>query len=107
MLVWFIALLGIFASFLVKYLNKKDKSTKLDILFWLEDNVAEVLLSLIFMVILMVIASRTEFDNEIIENIPLIKALPMDLISAALIGYLNNTLAYFLIKKSKEKLGMK
>ena len=107
MLVWFIALLGIFASFLVKYINKKDKASTLSISYWLKDNLPELLVSVIFMIILMIIASETEFDNEIIENIPVVKSLPMDLISAALIGYLNNQLFYFLVKKGKEKLGMK
>ena len=107
MLAWFLALLGIFASFLVKYINKKDKKTTLSIPFWFKDNIAEVLISVIFMIILMVIAANSEFDNEVVESIPLVKSLPMDLIAAVLIGYLNNSLWYFLVKKSKEKLGMK
>jgi len=107
MLVWIIALLGIFASFLVKYINKKDKTSTLSISFWFKDNLPELSVSVIFMVILMIIALKTEFDSDIIASIPLVKSLPMDLISAALIGYLNNHLFYSLIKKGKEKLGIK
>jgi len=107
MLAWVLALLGITASFLVKFINKKDKKTAPSLSFWIKDNIAEVFVSFIFMFILMVIASKSEFDNTIIENIPLIKSLPMDLIAAALIGYLNNAAWYHLIKKGKEKLGMK
>lgn len=106
-LVILLALLGIASSFIVKFLKKTDKKSKLDFWFWVKDNFMEVILSLISMTILLIIAVKTEFDNTIIgENIPFIKSLPIGLIAAAIIGYLNNTLWYWVVKKAKKKIGM-
>ena len=107
-LVIVLALLGIASSFIVKFLNKTDKASKLDFMFWIKDNLPEVILSLISMTILLIIAAKTEFDDVVIgKSIPFIKSLPMDLIAAAFIGYLNNTLWYWAVAKGKKKLGIK
>ena len=107
-LVILLALLGIASSFIVKFLNKTDKTSKLSFGFWIKDNLMEVILSIISMTILLIIASKTEFDDTVVgQNIPFIKSLPIGLIVAAFIGYLNNTLWYALVQKGKKKLGIK
>ena len=108
MLVILLALLGITSSFIFKYLNKTDKTTELDFIFWFKDNYMEAILSVLSMTMLLIIASKTEFDDTVVgASIPFVKSLPMDLIAAAFIGYLNNTLWYWLVQKGKKKLGIK
>lgn len=103
-MVWLVAFLGIIASFIVKFINRRDKTKEPDIVYWIKDNYYECAVSFIFMVILMIIGSKTEFDEEaILSNIPFVKALPFDLLFAAVAGYFNNVLWYAVIKKFKGK----
>jgi len=102
--VWLIALLGIALSFMVKFINRTNKQKELSIKFWAKDNAPELIASMLGMVILIMIFRKTEFNMEpIIEKIPWIKSLPMDLIGGVLAGYLNNTLFYAIVKKFKTK----
>ena len=105
MLVVVLAFLGIATSFIVKFLNKSDKESKPDFVFWIKDNYMEVILSLLSMTMLLIIAANTEFDNQVVGML-FVKSLPIDLIAAALIGYLNNTLWYWVVQKGKDKLGI-
>jgi len=103
-MVWIVAFLGIIASFIVKFINRRDKTKEPDIVYWIKDNYYECAVSFIFMVILMIIGSKTEFDEEaILSKIPFVKALPFDLLFAAVAGYFNNVLWYAVIKKFKGK----
>lgn len=105
-LVWVVAFLSIILSFWVKFLNRTDK-TKFNPIFWGRDNYPELIVSFLSMVILLIIASRVTFDtSKILEKIPWITSLPMDLIVAAFVGYLNNTLWYWLVNIGKKKLGV-
>jgi uncharacterized membrane protein YeaQ/YmgE (transglycosylase-associated protein family) len=102
--VWLIALLGIALSFLVKFINRSNKDKALSLKFWARDNAAELIASMIGMVILIMIFRKTEMDATFItEKFPWIKSIPMDLIGGVLAGYLNNTLFYAIIKKFKGK----
>lgn len=101
---WFIAFLGIAISFLVKFGNRKDKKTEPSLWFWAKDNYSELLVSLLSMVMLLIIFNKTEFNNTYLcEKFRWITSVPMDLISAALAGYLNNALWYLIVKKAKGK----
>ena len=103
MLTWIIAFLGIALSFFVKYKNRAVKEREWSLGYWLQDNFIEVPISVISMVILLIIGQRTTFDQSIIlEKLPWITSLPMDLIAAAVIGYLNNTLWYAFIRAGKK-----
>lgn len=104
MLVWFIALLGIALSFFVKYSNRNNKKRLWSFPFWAKDNYSELIISLLSMLILVIIFQKTEFDGSVLtEKLPWITSLPMDLVSAAIAGYLNNTIVYALVKKAKGK----
>ena len=104
MLVWIMALLGILTSFFVKYSNRTSKEKSWSLIFWVKDNYAEMVVSFLSMVMLVIIFQRTEFnDSVLIEKLPWITSLPMDLIGAALAGYLNNTIWYAIVKKAKGK----
>ncbi len=103
-MVWLVAFLGIIASFIVKFINRRDKTKEPDIVYWIKDNYYECAVSFIFMVILMIIGSKTKFDEEaILSKIPFVKSLPFDLLFAAVAGYFNNVLWYAVIKKFKGK----
>jgi len=102
--VWFIALLGIVLSFMVKFINRSNKDKEISLKFWAKDNAPEMIASLLGMMILIMIFRKTEFDPAFItDKFPWIKSLPMDLISGVLAGYLNNTLFYAIVKKFKTK----
>ena len=104
MLVWLIAFLGIALSFFIKYAKRTNKERTWSFTFWFKDNWPEVVASFLSMFILVIIFQRTEFDSTpLIEKIPWITSLPMDLVAAALAGYLNNTLWYAIVKKAKGK----
>jgi len=104
MLVWFIAFLGIALSFFVKYAKRSNKEKTWSLSFWAKDNYPELIASALAMVILVIIFKRTVFDSTVLtEKLPWITSLPMDLVGAALAGYLNNTLWYWLVKKAKGK----
>ena len=104
MLVWFMALLGILTSFFVKYNNRSSKEKSWSLVFWIKDNYPEMIVSFLSMVMLVIIFNRTTFDSStLIEKIPWITSLPMDLVGAALAGYLNNTLWYAIVKRAKGK----
>ncbi len=108
MLVWIVAFLSIALSFFVKYTNRTDKTKEPSLSFWVKDNYPELFVSLLSMIILLIIAGKIEFDKaKVLEKLPWITSLPFDLIVAALIGYLNNTLWYWLVNIGKTKLGMK
>jgi len=102
-MVWLIAFLGIVISFIVKFKNRKDKTKEPTMVFWIKDNMWECLASFGFMFMLLIIGSKTEFDEEAIAKIPFVKSLPTDLIFAALAGYYNNVLWYAGVKKLKGK----
>lgn len=102
--VWLIALLGIALSFLVKFMNRKDREKTPTLTFWAIDNGPELMASMIGMVILIMIFRNTEIDTSAItDKIVWIKSLPVDLIGGVLAGYLNNTLFYAIVKKFKVK----
>lgn len=102
--VWFIALLGIALSFMVKFINRTNKQKELSLKFWAKDNAPEMIASMLGMMILIMIFNKTEFDTTYItDKFPWIKALPMDLIGGVLAGYLNNTLFYAIVKRFKGK----
>ena len=104
MVTWFLAFLGIIISFLVKYANRKDKTTKLDIRFWIKDNWAELLAPVLMVIGLIILVNRTEFDTDVIlEKYKWLKAIPITEIFAFVIGYLNNVAFYALIRKVKGK----
>jgi len=103
MLVWFIAILGILLSFFVKYSNRTVKNRG-SLAFWIKDNWPEMVVSTLSMVILMIIFQKSTFSDTIfIEKVPWITSLPMDLVVAALAGYLNNTIWYAIVKRAKGK----
>lgn len=103
MLVWIIAIMGIAASFIVKFLKRTAKN-KPSMLFWITDNIWELIASALFMCILLIIGDKIVFDESaILAKIPFVKALPFDLIFAAIAGYYNNILWYAVIKKLKGK----
>ena len=105
---WSIAFLSILLSFWVKFMNRTDKSKEPDPIFWMKDNYPEMIVSFLSMIILLIIAGKIVYDEaKLIEDYPFITSLPIDLIAAALIGYLNNTLWYWVVSKGKKKLGMK
>ncbi len=100
---WIIAFLAIAASFLVKFANRKSKAEP-DFWYWVKDNYPELITSVLFMFILLIIGCKIEFDaDSITAKIPYVKALPLDLIFAALAGYYNNVLWYAVVKKLKAK----
>jgi hypothetical protein len=104
MLAWVLALLGIMMSFLVKYIKRNNKEKAWSLVFWAKDNYPELLVSLLSMIILVVIFQKSEFDNTFMnDKFPWIKSLPLDLVAAALAGYLNNALWYAIVKKAKGK----
>lgn len=104
MLVWVIAFLGIVLSFFVKYAYRTNKEKLPSKSFWVKDNYPEMIVSLLSMVILIIIFQKSTFDDSvIITRLPWITSLPMDLVSAALAGYLNNTIWYAIVKKAKGK----
>jgi amino acid transporter len=104
MLVWIIAFLSIAMSFFVKFMNRKDKQKEPNLGFWVKDNYPELIVSLLSMVILLIIAGKIQFNPDVIlEKIPIVTYLPVDLIVAAIVGYLNNTLWYAGIKQVKNK----
>ncbi len=100
---WIVAFMAIAASFLVKFSCRKSK-TDPNFWFWIKDNYPEVAVSVLFMLILLIIGREIEFDADAITaKIPYVKALPLDLIFAALAGYYNNVLWYAVVKKLKAK----
>ena len=104
MLVWFMALMGIAASFLVKYIKRTSKQREWSFDFWLKDNWAETVVSVLFMVMLVIIFQSTAFnETAILDNLPWISSIPTDLIAASLAGYLNNVIWYALVKQAKSK----
>lgn len=104
MLTWTVAFLGIITSFIVKFLNRKNKDKALDPVFWLKDNIFECIASFGFMLILLIIGSQIEFDDtDLITKIPFVKGLPLNLIFAAVAGYYNNVLWYAAVNKAKGK----
>lgn len=108
LLVWFMAFLSILLSFFVKFSNRRDKNKPLDPIFWIKNNYPELVISVLSMVILLILAGKTSFNiDKITEQYPIIDSLPLDLIVAALIGYLNNTLWYWLVNVGKKRIGMK
>ena len=101
---WIIAFLGIALSFFVKYAKRTVKEKTWSFTFWIKDNWPEVTASFLSMFILLIIFQRTEFDSSsLVDNVSWIKSLPMDLVAAALAGYLNNTLWYAIVKRAKGK----
>ena len=103
-MVWLIAFLGIVLSFFVKYAKRTAKEKSWSFTYWFKDNWPEVIASFLSMFILVIIFKQTEFDQSaLVEKIPWVTSLPMDLVSAALAGYLNNTLWYAIVKKAKRK----
>ena len=104
MLAWVVAFIGIITSFIVKFYKRKDRVKEPDMMFWIKDNFWECIASFGFMFILMIIGSKTEFDEEaLLAKIPFVKSLPLDLIFAAVTGYFNNVIWYAIIKKAKGK----
>ena len=104
LLTWFMALMGIALSFLVKYNNRTAKQKDWSLKFWIHDNSIELSISMLSMVMLVIIASRIEFNNEYpSEAYPWLKSVPLDLIVAGLAGYMNNALWYWIVKKAKGK----
>jgi len=104
MLVWLVAILGILLSFFVKYSNRTVKEKTWSLGFWIKDNYPEMIISLLSMVILIIIFQKSTFTDQVFtEKLPWITSLPMDLVVAALSGYLNNTIWYSLVKKAKGK----
>lgn len=104
MLAWLLALIGIWMSFLVKFINRKDKNKEPNPVFWIKDNYPELLVSLLSMITLVIIFQKSEFDNTFLsDKFPWIKSVPLDLVAAALAGYLNNALWYAIVKKAKGK----
>lgn len=105
---WIIAFLSILLSFFVKFINRTDKTKEPDPIFWVKDNYPEMIVSFLSMIILLIIAGQIKYDeSKLTENYPFITSLPIDLIAAAIIGYLNNTLWYKVVGMGKKKLGMK
>jgi len=103
-MVWLIAFLGIALSFFVKYAKRTSKEKVWSFTFWIKDNWPEVVSSFLSMFILLIIFQRTEFDQaSFVQKVPWITSLPMDLVAAALAGYLNNTLWYAIVAKAKGK----
>ena len=101
---WIIAILAIALSFFIKYAKRNNKERSWSLTFWAKDNYPELIASVLAMIILMVIFQRTVFDSTALtEKLPWITSLPMDLIAAALAGYLNNELWYAIVKKAKGK----
>ena len=104
MLVWFMALAGIASSFFLKYANRTSQKKSWSLGFWVKDNYPEMIVSFLSMIMLVIIFQRTTFnDTVILEKLPWITSLPMDLVSAALAGYLNNTIWYAIVKRAKGK----
>ena len=104
LLIWIMALMGIALSFFVKYSNRTAKQKEWSLKFWADDNYIELIISMLSMIMLIIIASKSEFNNEYLsETYPWIKSIPMDLIVAGLVGYMNNALWYWIVKKAKGK----
>ena len=103
-MIWILAFLGIATSFLLKYAKRTNKKVAPSFKYWLTDNWSETIASVTATIILVIIFKESTFDDKIItEKFPWIESLPMDLIAAAVAGYLNNTLFYAIIKKVKGK----
>ena len=103
-MVWFLAFLGIAISFLVKFAKRTNKERSWSIVFWVKDNWAETVASVLMVIALVIIFKEATFDDAIIrDKLPWIASLPMDKVVALATGYLNNVIFYALIKRVKGK----